>query len=137
MTYRRPLTIANVVLAIGVAVCPAGAEAVIHVDDDTSLAKDGTSWPVAFKHLQDVLAVATGGDAIRVAGGTYRPDEDEAASGTPGSRAESFRHVDSVAVHGGYAGLVLEGELPSMGPTNSCTPDRSRTQAARKPVSTI
>jgi len=49
---------------------------------------DGSSWCNAFLNLQDALAVATAGMTIRVADGTYKPDE--GAGQTPGNRAAVF-----------------------------------------------
>jgi predicted outer membrane repeat protein len=76
-----------------------------YVEDD-SLGGDGTSWPQAFRFLQDALLVAQDGDEIRVADGTYRPDErsDWPLGGT-GDRAATFQLLNGVAIRGGYAGL--------------------------------
>ena len=56
----------------------AQAQTIWHVDDDAWMGGDGLTWQTAYKHLQDALAVAAYGDEIRVAGGTYMPDQDEA-----------------------------------------------------------
>ena len=45
------------------------------VDLDAPPGGDGSSWPLAFQYLQDALQVAVSGDEIRVAQGTYHPDE--------------------------------------------------------------
>ena len=82
---------------------PLGAD-VIHVDDDALPGGDGTSWQTALRCLQDALRAAESGDEIRIAGGNYRPDEDEAGLVTPGSRYVSFELADQVAIRGGYAG---------------------------------
>ncbi|MHC4320566.1 MAG: hypothetical protein ACYS1B_18765, partial [Planctomycetota bacterium] len=37
----------------------AQAGAVLHVDDDAGLGGDGSSWPLAYKYLQDALAAET------------------------------------------------------------------------------
>ncbi len=57
----------------------AGAQ-VLYVDDDASLAGDGSNWATAYRFLQDALTDASGGDVseIRVAQGVYLPDRDEA-----------------------------------------------------------
>ena len=77
----------------------------IYVDDDAPLGGDGTSWATAFRYLQNALSVALPGDDIRVAGGTYRPDQDEAGNVTPGNRAATFQLLNGVALLGGYAGF--------------------------------
>ncbi len=89
-------------MSLLVSVCGAGT---IYVDDDASLGGDGTSWETAFTYLQDALAVATDDEEIRVAQGTYKPDQDEGGLVTPGDRAATFELISGVALYGGYAGL--------------------------------
>ncbi len=82
----------------------AGAKAV-HVDDDAPPGGDGSSWVTAYTFLQDALAEAeaTGEPAeIRVARGTYKPDE--GASLKLGDRSATFRLINAVSIRGGYAG---------------------------------
>jgi len=110
----------------------------IYVDDDAPAGGDGTSWATAFTYLQDALAVAVPGDEIRVAGGTYRPDRDEAGNVTPGDRTATFRLKNGVALMGGYAGLgapdpdqrdfvtyetILSGDLSGDDASVACTQD--------------
>ena len=71
-------------------VAAAQAQTTWYVDDDAPLGGNGLSWDTAFKYLQDALEVATAGDGIRVAGGTYKPDQDEAGNVTPGDRYATF-----------------------------------------------
>ncbi len=92
------------VALIGLLPSPCGAS-VIYVDDDAPLGGDGLTWDTAFSYLQDALAVAQAGDDIRVAQGTYKPDQDEAGNVTPGDREATFQLVNNVAIYGGYAGL--------------------------------
>ncbi|MCH7813015.1 MAG: hypothetical protein IID40_03245 [Planctomycetes bacterium] len=77
-----------------------------YVDDDAPRGGDGTSWVTAFRYLQDAFAAATPGDEIRVAGGVYTPDRDEAGNAIPGDRSAAFRLLDRVAIKGGYAGAM-------------------------------
>ena len=74
------------------------AQAVIYVDADASGTADGTSWTDAFTDLQNALSIATAGDTVWVADGTYKP-----TSGT--NRAANFRLNDGVALFGGFAGV--------------------------------
>ncbi|WP_193213240.1 beta strand repeat-containing protein [Luteolibacter marinus] len=78
---------------------------VLYVDANVSGGTgDGSSWANAFPFLQDALdaATAAAGAEIRVAGGTYHPDD--GASVTANDPAAVFRMANDVALYGGYAG---------------------------------
>jgi len=92
-------------VAVFVAASASAGANPIYVDDDAPPGGDGTSWGTAFRYLQDALAVAVPGDEIRVPGGTYTPDRDEAGILTPGDRTATFQLKNGVALYGGYAGL--------------------------------
>ena len=62
---------------------------------------DGISWATAYRYLQDALVNAANGDDIRVAEGTYRPDEGGAAA--PGDRYATFGLINGVRLYGGFA----------------------------------
>ncbi len=63
---------------------------------------NGSSWAQAFGNPKDALAVATQGDQIWVAAGTYKP-------GTS-NRDDSFTLVSGVGMYGGFAGTETELE---------------------------
>ena len=84
----------------------ATAQTIVHVDDDAPPSGNGADWETAYKFLQDGLIGAESGTEIRVAGGTYRPDQDEANHVTLGDRESTFNLVNGVVVKGGYAGLA-------------------------------
>jgi hypothetical protein len=88
-----------------VAASIASAGEIIYVDDDASAGGDGTSWAAAFKYLQDALAAADANDEIRVAQGTYIPDQNSVNPGGSGDRLATFQLISGVAVYGGYAGF--------------------------------
>ena len=84
------------------------AGAIRYVDDDAPPNGDGLSWDTAYKFLQDSLFEAEGDatiNEIHVAGGTYKPDEDEGGNVAPEDRTATFQLIDGVAILGGYAGL--------------------------------
>ena len=86
----------------------AHGQAIIYVDGDASTNGDGIDWTTAYRYLQDALAAAgTNGvtTEIRVAQGTYEPDQDEGGNVTPGVRTETFQLLNGVELKGGYAGL--------------------------------
>ena len=83
---------------------------VYHVDNDASPGGDGASWATAMRHLQDALRLASDGDEIRVAGGTYFPDRDEAGCITPGDPRATFVPANGATIIGGYAGLADPGD---------------------------
>lgn len=76
---------------------------ILYVDADATGANDGSSWADAFNYLQDALATAYYGDEIRVAQGTYKPDQ--GAGITPGDREATFQLSNGVTIKGGYAGF--------------------------------
>ncbi len=61
---------------------------------------DGASWATASTNLQDALSVATSGDEIWVAQGTYYPDE--GGTSTPDDPDSVFNLIDGVALYGGF-----------------------------------
>jgi hypothetical protein len=74
-----------------------------HVDADAPGANTGSNWTHAFNYLQDALAVAAPGDTIKVAEGTYKPDE--GGGQTPGDITATFDLIDDVVIEGGYGGF--------------------------------
>jgi len=78
-------------------------DGVIYVDDDAAGANNGSDWASAFNNLQDALAAASGEYEIRVAQGTYKPDQGVGI--TPYDREATFQLKDNVTIKGGYAGL--------------------------------
>jgi len=81
---------------------PASAQ-VVFVDDSATGANDGSTWANAFNYLQDALEVAESGDEIRVAQGTYKPDQGDNVS--TGDREAVFNMIGGVTLRGGYAGF--------------------------------
>ncbi|MCH7840987.1 MAG: DUF1565 domain-containing protein, partial [Planctomycetes bacterium] len=87
------------VLVLCAVAYPAAAQQVVYVDvNATGPGQDGATWCTAYRDLQDALAAANPGDAIRVAEGVYRPDRET------GFRTRNFRLISGVALYGGYAG---------------------------------
>jgi len=79
-----------------------------YVDDDAPLGGNGLSWETAYKYLQDALYEATANPhiaEIRVAGGVYKPDQDEAGNVTSGDREATFQLLNGVGLYGGYRGI--------------------------------
>lgn len=80
----------------------------IYVDASTPDSNNGTSWDKACSELQQALILATYGDQIRVADGTYLPDYDVVSKSHTGSRTATFTLKNGVAIYGGYAGYGAE-----------------------------
>jgi phosphotriesterase-related protein len=83
---------------------------VIHVDDDAPAGGDGVSWSTAFKHLQDALVPLKARSSdwpleVRVAQGTYKPDQNDVDPEGSGDRQTAFVITQGVHVVGGYAGV--------------------------------
>ncbi len=103
----------------------------IYVDASALGQDDGTSWENAFSSLQDALRVASAGDQVWVAQGTYHPDRGQGQ--VRGDRWASFLVPDGVGVHGGFLGderalwdrpedapaTVLSGDLNQDDPVSS------------------
>ncbi|MDH4240302.1 MAG: right-handed parallel beta-helix repeat-containing protein [Phycisphaerae bacterium] len=101
-TYlNTALTVLAFLVVLGASTTAGGQ--IIYVDDDADGANDGSSWTDAFNFLQDALATAYYGDEIRVAQGTYKPDQ--GAGITPGDREATFQLINGVTLKGGYAGF--------------------------------
>ena len=84
---------------------PYESRAVFFVDIDAGGANDGSSWADAYNYLQDALMMVPSGDEIRIAEGTYKPDQ-FVLSGRPSlGRMETFQLTNGVAIRGGYAGF--------------------------------
>jgi hypothetical protein len=100
---RNPKTCAAILLLLLTAISVAVAK-VIYVDADAPGANDGTSWADAYNYLQDALADANASPKpveIRVAQGTYRPDEDTLHPEGTGNRQTSFQLINDVTLKGG------------------------------------
>lgn len=88
-----------------------GQGRIIYVDSDAPLPDDGTSWSSAYWCLQNALDIARYSDEIRVAKGTYKPDQRMVIGGsqgvqvvTSGDREATFQLISGVTLKGGYAG---------------------------------
>ncbi len=77
---------------------------IIYVDDSAIGANNGSSWKDAFKYLQVGILTASNGDEIRVAWGTYKPNEGIIGD-IPDQRALTFQLKNGVTIKGGYAGF--------------------------------
>jgi len=77
---------------------------IIYVDDSAIGANNGSSWNDAFKYLQVGIQTASNGDEIRVAWGTYKPNEGIIGD-IPDERALTFQLKNGVTIKGGYAGF--------------------------------
>ena len=97
------LALAFVVLPITVwAIAAQGPSRILYVDDNAAPGGGGASWADAYQTLQDALDDAISGDEIRVAQGTYKPDQ--GGGETPGDRDATFTLKNGVALMGSFAG---------------------------------
>jgi parallel beta-helix repeat protein len=74
----------------------------IYVDANATGANNGSSWADAYKYLQDALTAAGSGSEIRVAQGTYWPDEDADHPAGTDNRDATFQLENGVAIYGGF-----------------------------------
>jgi predicted outer membrane repeat protein len=81
------------------------AQQTYFVKSNAAGSNNGTSWLNAFNDLQSALDVATNGDQIWVAAGTYKPSKDHTGSATPTDvREKVFILNNGVKLYGGFAG---------------------------------
>lgn len=100
------MAVASMAASLVFASPAASAGPIIYVDIAAAGADDGSSWGDAFTDLQDALAVASFGDEIHVAEGTYRPHASD--------RTVSFELVDGVDLIGGYSTGGVAGPDPTL-----------------------
>lgn len=85
---------------------------ILHVDASVSVSapQDGSSWLMAFKYLQDALAVSQSGQQIWVAAGIYYPDQTVVGGATndTNSRSALFSVRAGVSLFGGFAGGEID-----------------------------
>jgi len=105
MSKRTNLGIFLIILALLLGMGSVAVGATIYVDADASAGGDGTGWGAAFTYLQDALDAAVSGDEIRVAQGTYKPDQYSTQPAGSGLRTDTFQLINGVTIRGGYAGL--------------------------------
>ncbi len=99
-----------VVLAglVGLILVPPLPAEIIYVDDDAPFGGDGQTWITAYRYLQDALYAAEADPnltEIRIAGGQYTPDFDEAGLVTPLDPNAAFRASAALVLAGAYAGI--------------------------------
>ncbi|MHC4460887.1 MAG: dockerin type I domain-containing protein [Planctomycetota bacterium] len=72
----------------------------LYVDANAFGSNDGVTWADAYNYLQDALAIASRGDNIFVAAGTYKPDQ--GTNQTLGDRDAMFQLINGVGIYGGF-----------------------------------
>ncbi|MHC4091416.1 MAG: right-handed parallel beta-helix repeat-containing protein, partial [Planctomycetota bacterium] len=107
---RSALAFVVLLASVCMAITTAQAQTTWYVDDDTCPAAGDGSKGAPFCDLQDALAIATSGDEIWVAEGTYTP------TGPGGARDISFVLVDGVAHYGGFPSGFGGGKSGSRDP---------------------
>jgi len=116
------------------ALCALAQAKTIYVDDNATGANNGTSWADAYTFLQEALAdvrLAEEPAEIRVAQGTYKPNQGLGAAPEFDWKTATFELISGVTLKGGYAGFgkqdpntrdidlyqtVLSGDLDSNDP---------------------
>lgn len=103
-SFRSVITLGAVCFATQLA----SAQTVVYVDRKAPSGGNGSSWGQAIRSLQQALSLADSAAAqglvvLRVADGTYRPDQGPGLA--LGDTELSFRLRDNVTIEGGYAGV--------------------------------
>jgi len=76
---------------------------IIRVDADANVQDpNGATWDLAFKNLQDALAVTWPCDEVWVADGSYKPTTN------PNNKKAGFGMINRVGVYGGFSGSEQE-----------------------------
>lgn len=86
---------------------------ILYVDDDAPSGGNGQTWATAYQYLQDAIATAAADGSIheiRMAGGNYPPDRDEAGHVAALDRAATFEARSGLSWLGGYRGLSGPGD---------------------------
>lgn len=84
-----------------------GHAGIIYVNSNLTAIGDGSSWPTAYKHLQDALDAAVSGDEIWVVQGTYYPDlrSNNGLTIDSNDPLDSFNMITGVQLLGGFIGI--------------------------------
>jgi len=114
-------------LFAAVAFCPVGrAQVILRVNIGAPHSGgNGSSWPQAYRFVQDALAaagpIAAGGQEVQlwIAAGRHTPDQSAASPAGTKDRAESFAIPARVALYGGFAGT--EAMLSERDPATNLT----------------
>ncbi len=102
-----------ILLIFLLAVISASSQNVIYVDSSAFGGQDGTSWIDAFTSLQDAFAASMTRDTIKIAEGTYYPDE--GGGQTDNDRNARITINDSLVAIGGYSsggGIYSPNQFP-------------------------
>ena len=95
---------------LSLALAPGPGQRTWYVHADGAEGNGCTSWTDACPELQQALSLATEGDQIWVAAGTYKPDFSFTTGKHTGDREATFQLINGVAIYGGFEGSESELE---------------------------